>query len=386
MPPYEHVTRPVAGQEAFRQTGIAAVQSQAALLLLLGRQLHGDDQALRARAMAVGREAEVETIPAEDQAEFPVPRLHATGERVSVADAERGLARYGRLFKRRAPVASATPQLQEAYGDLAERLYAAPDAEAVAQLLEACLRHPEELTRVAAAASYFELSTRPVRLIKVLAQGTRSRDALVRDVAATALGRVSPEHSRLRQMTRRAGPRHGGGPSHTALLVHGTFARSHEWWQPGGSFHGYLKNTVRPDLYDAGDRFDWSGGYSDAARDIGAHDLREWVEQHSLEGLALFGHSHGANVAMQATKFGLNTSQLVLLSCPVHVHKYMPDFSRTTGVVSIRVHLDLVILADRGGQLFLHPQIQENVLPIWFDHGACHDPQVWQQHNVAALL
>jgi len=385
--PYEHVTHPVPGPEAFRQTGGAAVQSQAALLLLIGRQLRGDDQAVRARAMAVGRETEVEMIPPEDQAEFPVPRLRATGERIRVADAERGLAeRYGRLLTRRAPVAPGTPQLPEALGDAAERLYANPDPVAAAQLMEACLRHPEELTRVAAAASYFELSTRPQRLIKILVQGTRSQDPLVRDVAATALARVAPEHSRLRQMTKRAGARPGGEPSHTAILVHGTFARSHEWWQPGGSLHGYLKSNVRPDLYDANDRFDWSGGYSDAARDIGAHDLREWVEQRTLDGLDLFGHSHGANVTMQATKFGLNAGKLVLLSCPVHVHKYLPDFARVTSVVSIRVHLDLVILADRGGQLFLHPQIRENILPIWFDHGASHDPQVWQQHNVPALL
>jgi hypothetical protein len=356
------------------------------MLLLLGSQLRGDDQTMRARARAVGREGEVEIIPAEDEAEFPVPRLHATGERVRVADVESGLARYGRLFTRRVPVASGIPQKQEALGEIAERVYAVPDSGVAAQLMEACLRHPAELARVAAAASYFELTTDPQRLIKILVRGTRSRDPLVRDLAATALARVAPEHSRLRQMTKPGGPRPGGEPSHTAMLVHGTFARTHEWWQPGGSFHGYLKNGARPDLYDASDRFDWSGGYSDAARDIGAHDLREWVEQRALEGLDLFGHSHGANVTMQATKFGLNAGKLFLLSCPVHVHKYMPDFSRTTGIVSIRVHLDLVILADRGGQLFRHPQIEENVLPIWFDHGATHDPQVWQQHNVDTLL
>lgn len=386
MTPQEYVTRPVPGPEAFRQTGRAAVESQAALLLLLGRQLRGDDQAVRARAMAVGREGEVEILPAEDEAEFPVPRLRATSDRVRVADAERGLARYGRLFARKAPIALGTLQLQEALGEIAEGVFAAPDSGGAAQLMEACLRHSDELVRVAAAASYFELSTEPQRLVKILAQGTRSRDPLVRDVAATALARVAPEHSRLRQMTKPGGPRLGGEPSHTAMLIHGTFARTHEWWQPGGSFHGYLKNGARPDLYDANDRFDWSGGYSDAARDIGAHDLREWVEQRALEGLDLFGHSHGANVTMQATKFGLNAGRLFLLSCPVHVHKYMPDFSHITGVVSIRVHLDLVILADRGGQLFLHPEIQENVLPIWFDHGASHDPQVWQQNNVDDLV
>jgi hypothetical protein len=385
--PYELVTRPLPAPEAFRQTGSAAAQSQAALLLLLGRQLRGDDQALRASAMAVGREAQVEAIPAEDEAEFPVPRLRVTGERVPVTDVERRLVeRYGRLMKKQSPAKSGTPQLQEALGDAAERLYANPDAPHAAELMEGCLRHPDELTRVAAAASYFALSTRPQRLLRILVRGTRSPEPLVRAVAATALARLAPEHSRLRQMTKRGPPLSGGEPSHTAMFVHGTLARNHEWWQPGGSFHSYLKENIRPDVYSANDRFEWSGGYSDAARDIGADELREWVNQHSLTGLDLFAHSHGANVTMQATKFGLQAGKLILLSCPVHVDKYMPDFAKTLGIVSIRVRLDLVILADLGGQRFHHPQIEENVLSIWFDHGASHNPQVWQQHNVPALL
>jgi hypothetical protein len=385
--PYEHVTRPVPAPEAFRQKGSEAVQSQAAFLLLLGRHLRSDDQAIRARAMAAGRESEVEVIPAEDEAEFPVPRLRITGERVRVADVQRGLAeRYGRMMKRRAPVEPGTPQLAEALADAAERLYLTPDPANAAELMEASLLHPDELVRVAAAASYFALSTRPQRLLRILARGTRSREPLVRDVAATALARLAPEHSRLRQMMKRSRLHPGGESSHTAMFVHGTLARNHEWWQPGGSFHTYLKNSVRPDVYSADDRFDWSGGYSDAARDIGADELRDWVDQHDLAGLDLFGHSHGANVTMQATKFGLQAGKLILLSCPVHVHKYMPDFAQTQSVVSIRVHLDLVILADRGGQCFRHPQIQENVLSIWFDHGASHNQQVWQQHNVPALL
>jgi hypothetical protein len=55
-------------------------------------------------------------------------------------------------------------------------------------------------------------------------------------------------------------------------------------------------------------------------------------------------------------------------------------------VVSIRVHLDLVILVDGGGQRFNPPQIEEHVLPIWFDHSATHDPANWQQYNVPAFL
>jgi hypothetical protein len=50
------------------------------------------------------------------------------------------------------------------------------------------------------------------------------------------------------------------------------------------------------------------------------------------------------------------------------------------------VHLDLVILADGGGQRFHDSRIQENVLPVWFDHAATHDPAVWRQYNVPAVL
>ena len=381
----EYVDQPVAAPEAFRQTGVAAVQSQAALLLLLGRQLRGDDQVLAARAVAAGMPEVVEAVPPDDVAQFPVPRLRPSVGRVRVTLVEARLAeRYGRKIVRRIAIPHA--ELSETLGDLAQTLFQTPDAVTAAQLMEASLRSSDELTRVAAAAAYFELSTRPRRLINILLRGTRSADGLVRDVAATALARIAPEHARLRRMTQAKIARSAGEASHTALLVHGTFARGHEWWQPGGSFHSYLKSNVRSDLYSGGDRFEWSGGYSDAARDLAARDLRTWAEQRNLLGLDLFGHSHGANVIMQSTKFGLQAGALVLLSCPVHVPKYLPDFARVTKVVSIRVHLDLVILADRGGQRFRHPQIHEHVLPIWFDHGAAHNPQVWQDHNVPAML
>ncbi|HEX7895485.1 MAG TPA: hypothetical protein VF447_14905, partial [Terriglobales bacterium] len=76
----------------------------------------------------------------------------------------------------------------------------------------------------------------------------------------------------------------------------------------------------------------------------------------------------------------------VLLSCPVHWPKYMPDFDITQKAVSVRVHMDLVILADRGGQKFSDPRIQEHVLPLWFDHFATHDPANWQKYNIPAML
>jgi hypothetical protein len=89
---------------------------------------------------------------------------------------------------------------------------------------------------------------------------------------------------------------------------------------------------------------------------------------------------------MLATQNGLTAGTMVLMSCPVNVPKYIADFTRVTRVVSVHVRLDLVILADRAGQRFNHPNIEEHVLPIWFDHSATHDPAVWRSRNLKALL
>ena len=171
------------------------------------------------------------------------------------------------------------------------------------------------------------------------------------------------------------------------MIVHGTWARASSWWQPpSGDFWKYLHDTVDGTLYGAADRFEWSGGYSDVARALAGSDLQAWVQQHRLAGLDLFTHSHGGSVAMLASHAGTAVGGLVLLSCPVHWPKYTPDFSRVSKVVSVRVHLDLVILADGGGQRFYDTRVHENVLPVWFDHFATHDPATWEQHDVKSML
>lgn len=385
------VTKPIPGPKAFRSTGDAAVKSQAAILLHLGMQLRGDDAALEARAKAAGQRQAARALPDDDLKSFPIPRLAPVSERIEVTRAESPLrARSESRVSRKAGAAGArdvSPStVRKVQSDLAEQLYDTPDPLTAAQLLEASLHHPEELVRVAAAAAYFNLAAEPRRLLKVLAGGTASADELVREVAGTALARIAPEDRRLRALTRKA-PRSGRRrPSHTSLMVHGTFASNGSWWQPGGDFHSYILSEVRPDLYGASDRFAWSGGWSDGARALGASQLRTWVDAHTLQGLSLFTHSHGGSIAMLASHNGLDIGTLVLLSCPVHVHKYMPDFGHVVKVVSIRVKFDLVILADGGGQKYNHPSIQENVLPIWFDHFASHSPKVWRKHNLKSKL
>jgi pimeloyl-ACP methyl ester carboxylesterase len=385
--PYPIITQPIPCPPAFAEDTPETCPSQAALLLALGMQLRGDDEALHARAAATTGRDMVSVFPTRDLDAFPIPRLAVTGQRLDPDAVRQRLARgdyLQRLYLReRGPVYTVP---SGARAELAERLYYEPTPSSAASLFEASLAHPDELVRVAAASSYLEISATPERLIGVLAGGTFSDEPLVRDVAATALHHAAPDHPRLRQLLAPGPLPSDQPPSHTAMLVHGTFARSYPWWQPGGDFHSYLAASVRPDLYAAADRFDWSGGYSDVMRLAGADELRAWVAAHGLDGLDLITHSHGGSIAMLASQAGLRVDTLLLLSCPVHVHKYRPDFQRVHRVLSLRVRMDLVILADRGGQRFRDGRIEEHVLPVWFDHSATHYPRVWEEHQVPQRL
>jgi hypothetical protein len=395
--PPQSVFTPIAGPDAFRNpTAPEYVQSQAATLLLIGSHLRGDPPAMQARTenqlLALGSRAAPpavvsQPIPAEDLKAIGFPEMSLSPVRFRPAEAQK---RAGVRFSSTLSLAPKQADVQTAVKTLpgaAEAFYRSGSADSAAALLETSLRHPNELVRVAAAASYFDVTTDPQDVVRVLENGLRSRDRLTRDVAAYALANVDPKNPNLDNLLRSRTRPSKSRPSRTATVIHGTWARSGTWWQPpSGDFWKYLHDNVDASLYAAADRFEWTGGYSDAARSIAGQDLHQWITDHSLDGLDLYGHSHGANVAMLANQACSKVGKMVLLSCPVHWPKYMPDFAKVTKVVSVRVHLDLVILADRGGQKFSDPHIHENVLPVWFNHFATHDPAVWVKYNVPGML
>ena len=128
------------------------------------------------------------------------------------------------------------------------------------------------------------------------------------------------------------------------VLVHGTWASDSPRYQSGGSFLSLIQKA-RPYLYAQPDFFRWSGAYSDGARQQGAVDLQKWVSDRHEEGLDLMGHSHGGNIMSKATEMGLKLGKLVVLSCPLHVDKYFPEFSNLKApMVSVRVLGTLTML------------------------------------------
>ena len=387
-------SRPIAGPAAFRDVEEPShVRSQAATLLLIGAHLRGDPAAVEARAKASGRllrpisRRALPAIPPSDLRQLGFPRLPAGAPRLQPEALQRvagvRFAAAPAPTPSRSEARTATAALRRAAG----AFYRDTSHETAGALMEVALRHPHELVRVSAAASYFPVTADPSRAIAILERGVRSRDPLTREVAATALARVEPRHPVLARLLQARPRRSTRRRSRTSLLVHGTWARTAAWWQPpNGDFWQYVHTDVDPNLYGAQDRFDWSGGYSVAARALGGARLNTWVQQHNLAGLDLFAHSHGGSVSMVANHVGTQIGRMILLSCPVHWPQYTPAFNLVNRVISIRVHLDLVILADSGGQRFYDSRIEEHVLPLWFDHSLSHDPATWRQYNVRAWL
>jgi len=396
--PEHWVEKPMRAPEAFQYMEGVALLTQAATLLLLGAQLRGDAGALEARAKKTGQTAE--WAPSEDITGLGVPSLAPVPGLFNLQTVHGILEKFHGLGPPQTPPGRIVKDLgADVLSNVAQRFFKDPREGTATNLVEACLRHPDDLVRVAAAVAHLERSPDTARLKQVLEEGTYSNDEVVQAVAATGLARLEPENKRLAYLeSRDQGAVAGADSSHTTLIVHGTFARRQRWWQPAGDFHDYLTGVL-PGLprpwsppYAAKDRFDWSGGYrnGDDKRSAGADELVKWVNQHAAQGLDLITHSHGGNVAMLANHRGLKIGELVLLSCPVHVGKYVPNFrqpNQVGKVVSFHVHLDLVILADRGGQRFHDTRIEENVLSGWFlFHSDSHSPKIWNDQALASRL
>lgn len=396
--PYPFVVKPRRLPDAFEMDGGEAAQSQAALLLYLDALLHRDKY-MDEQFSTKDRWLELDDIaPSDDLKTLEIPD-HLINLRKYVATRYSLKFIHERLEKDEGAdarwVATHEPPkniqlVAKLQARLAKEFFEKPATDedlVMPKLLVVSLYYPDLLVRVAAAVLCFKTFVEEdhYRFGAILTEGVASKDVLVRDVAATALARLAPDHPVLRPLMPGPGGKGEGESAHTSAIIHGTWARGQSWWQPGGDFHNYILNKVDSSVYAGTDRFEWSGGYSNSARCLGAQDLCDWMQRKGLSSPDFFTHSHGGSVVMLANHT-LNIGRMVLLSCPVHRHKYWPNFRRVKKIVSVRVHWDLVILADHGGQRFRDPQIVENVLPLWFNHSISHDPDTWRRYNVPSMI
>lgn len=371
MSDYREVT-PVPGPEAFRASGRDAQMSQAAIVLCAGAAVGGRWEQLDAPE-AVGLPAELGQIE----------RSGGVSLEEALAPLGVDVASYVSAGPRRFP--SALPV------GLTERLIERPDPVTAAALVEVNLHSGSVLVRTSAAVAALDTTGGAQRadVVARLVEGVGASDDLTRQIARIGLARVDPEHDKLAHLVGRAARLTGTDrPSHTAVVTHGTFAARTRWWRPGGDFYTYLDGLAPPlNLHDPS--FQWSGLYSDPARQLAAQQLAAWLVDQGLQHPDFFAHSHGGTVANLATRAGADFQRLVLLSWPVHA-QWFPDFTHLARLIDVRVHLDLVIIADRGGQTFTPPAAFRGKVTShvngWFEHGATHDPAYWRQHGLAAAL
>ena len=371
MSDYREVT-PVPGPAAFRARGRDARMSQAAIVLSAGAAVGGRWEQLDAPE-AIG-------LPPE------LGRIERSGG-VSLEDAlaplEVDVASHVSAGRRTFPPATSA--------QLTESLVERPHPVTAATLVEVNLHSDSPLVRTSAAVAALDTAGGAQRtdVVARLVEGADASDDLTRQIARIGLARVDPEHDKLAHLVGRAARLTGTDrPSHTAVVTHGTFAARTRWWRPGGDYYTYLDGLAPPlNLHDPS--FQWSGLYSDPARQLAAQQLTAWLVDQGLQLPDFFAHSHGGTVANLATRAGAEFQRLVLLSWPVHT-QWFPDFIQVTRIIDVRVRLDLVIMADRGGQTFTPPTAFRGKVTShvngWFDHGVTHDPAYWQQHGLAAAL
>lgn len=429
-------SRPLPGHEAFGRTDPVAVRSQAAFLLVLARRLRSDRTGPDDVVVGDPEDEEPLDIPEwsdSTDSELALARRHWSERRASdsaalppveaSAIASSALALYDR------PSADAAADLMQAclaaphplvrVAAAAADLHLHLQAEDLALMMDELpgaagspyVREP----RFRATAGFgiradrrerlFPLPRLPVpgRATDVLIRGAGDQDELVRDMAVSALegawfhheNRTTPGLGSEEPSDDWGRGRTGSPPAPNerpdrrfSIVVHGTFARRADWWRPGRAFPKFLRVHVTPNLYAGRRPFSWPGLYSHRARELGASDLAEWASKHGpLD--HVFAYSHGGSVAMMASQRGVQMNKLVLLSCPVR-RAYTPSFDRIGRVVSVRTRLDLVILVDflvaGGRQRFRDSRIDEHVLPLWFSHEATRQPDVWQRHDIAAMI
>jgi hypothetical protein len=225
----------------------------------------------------------------------------------------------------------------------------------------------------------------PVPSALECAQGVRasyaaSRNADASVIAGAALGTDGDGfYARL--------PRKGPSPTGptTSLLVPGTNSWANSWYLAGGDFHSYILEEVRQDLFSGYHAFQWSGAYKKRDRAVAAERLAGWVRELNGPRLnAVFAHSYGGIIALNATTYGLEVDNLVLLSVPAEDVRV--EWRHIGRAVSLRIHMDLVLLAARRPQYFTE-NVAENYLPYWFwNHSDSHNPEIWKNEKCPEML
>jgi hypothetical protein len=237
---------------------------------------------------------------------------------------------------------------------------------------------------VAGSGEQYDERTRLMALLRWrLRQGLRSSDRVTRSLALAAFLPPVPRDEADAPLPEVSPPLAGStGVEPLSTMVHGTWGWKGAWWRPQGDFYEFILPRAQINLYRGGARYSWSGALSSGQRHLAGAEFHDWANDRAPNGLrAVFAHSYGGEVAARAIVCGTNVQLLVLLSTPVtrHIREALP---RVPVVVDVRLPFDPVLaLACRRQRIKqTHQNVREVTLARWrLDHGATHNPRVWDQ-------
>ncbi|MER6127894.1 hypothetical protein ABT173_35990 [Streptomyces sp. NPDC001795] len=381
------ILSPIPGDEAFSHSSESAHWAQAAQLIGVGVQLSGhhdvlDDWEDDARTLLIPR---VESLRRGD----PWPQAKVALEKMGLLDA---------FYS----VQKAPPRCEREFATLQSRLWeesylnqCGVSSEAATALLYSGLFSPNELVRTSSASQLSWLVEDIEGEIRNhLVQGCQSDSYTVQMISAGALARHEEDHEVLQNFinSQPSGPTED---AHTSTIVHGTWAANGVWWRPEGDFFQFLKQRVSPDLYDGEGYFRWSAKWKKKERRKAGFKLVDWLNANvnPLPGTRIrefdtvFGHSHGANVALAAGLIGAKITFLVLLHPAIDrrsPREMQLILSNISGVLAFFPHFDLTVLADRSLRGFPRhdEKVVERNIPGWFKHDALLDPYTWLQNGL----
>lgn len=276
-------------------------------------------------------------------------------------------------------------QLVNDQRDIAKKIHEEPNLQDIAKLATMSFYHPDPLVRITAAPLLMVLTGDNKDALEELRRGTKLKDSQLSLLAATLLARFSPQDSALDQPTggRQSGPGKEEKPN-TTIVIHGTWASDQNWWKNGYSFFEYMEHDVPfDDLFLGDDPYEWSGNWSHDARKRAATKLETWATQHQEDCLNVVAHSHGGNVGFLASN-SVQFGRMIMLSTPAHPHLYNPVNYKS--LFSLRVHLDLVVLADGGGNKFPDWNLLQEKYLGWFNHSSTHSERLWENKQIPSWL
>lgn len=214
---------------------------------------------------------------------------------------------------------------------------------------------------------------------------------------------LSPAVSRM-QAQHPAG-RTGLAQRTQTVIVHGTLASRGDWWRekPGQkNFWEYI-HAKTGDCVRQGSEFSWSGGLFDSDREQGARLFLNWWYGQGKPTLRVIAHSHGANVVWCAAALdpALVVESMISLGTPICVGyplrlKQIRKIDNVYSEYDRTQWLGATATGSRGEGRTLpdSSQVTNYHVPNWnpsvrvqtVDHSDLHEPSVWRDNHLDALL